>query len=160
MVEPGRIIGDADGVALAISQEDCTVFLEMECRDNYAAAVLFEDLADRLRAGQLERRGLSVKATVECADHDTARLVEKMAHNLLAAMRAKGEWFNVSEETAIAAIQEAMRLIEDGAVPNSFTGTPVTLHLQPEMMARLDAYRGSATRPEAIRLILERELPK
>lgn len=52
MAEPGRIIGDVDGVQFAIAQQDCTVTFELECRDAYAAAVLFEDLADRLKSGQ------------------------------------------------------------------------------------------------------------
>lgn len=39
-------------------------------------------------------------------------------------------------------------------------GVPIMLSLQPELVARLDALRGDAPRQEAIRLILERELPK
>jgi len=39
-------------------------------------------------------------------------------------------------------------------------GIQVVVRLQPEMLAQLDAVRGEGSRAEAIRVLLERELPK
>ena len=43
-----------------------------------------------------------------------ARLVERVAHQLLAAKRLRGEWFDVSIEEAIAAVEQAIALVDAG----------------------------------------------
>jgi hypothetical protein len=41
-----------------------------------------------------------------------ARLVERVAHQLLAGKHLGGEWFDVTDAQAIAAVQEAIRLVD------------------------------------------------
>lgn len=45
---------------------------------------------------------------------DDARLVERVAHALLKGKRASGEWFHVTPEEAICAIDAAIELINAG----------------------------------------------
>jgi hypothetical protein len=50
-------------------------------------------------------------------DHESAYAVEQNAHKLLADKRRTGEWFNVTVNEAIAAIDEAASEIENSCEP-------------------------------------------
>jgi len=50
-------------------------------------------------------------------EHESAYAVEQNAHKLLADKRRTGEWFNVTVDEAIAAIDEAASEIEDACEP-------------------------------------------
>jgi len=49
-------------------------------------------------------------------EHESAYAVEQNAHKLLADKRRTGEWFSVTVDEAIAAINEAASAIEDACV--------------------------------------------
>jgi len=49
-------------------------------------------------------------------DHESAYAVEQNAHKILADKRLNGEWFNVTVNEAIAAIDEAASAIEEACV--------------------------------------------
>ncbi len=42
--------------------------------------------------------------------------MERAAHNLLSAKRHEGEWFNVSIDAAIAAVNHAIKMVDAGEV--------------------------------------------
>lgn len=68
--------------------------------------------------------GSSVKLTLkyESSAMDKADLVERLAHQLLAEKRLNGEWFSVSTEEAVAAINAAIAMVDRGvmtALPKS-----------------------------------------
>lgn len=47
-------------------------------------------------------------------DTKSASAVERVAHKLLAEHRRKGEWFDVSINEAVSAIQQAVEIVESG----------------------------------------------
>jgi hypothetical protein len=117
--------------------------------------------APHARAETLQNeRGIPLRVLVSTAlpDRLSARAVEKMAHSLLAYARAGGEWFDVTETEALAAIEQAIEAVRNGAHAPDGIGTLVGVRLQPDLLARLDAYRGGKTRPQAIRELLEEYL--
>jgi hypothetical protein len=67
---------------------------------------------------EMRRRGLqsstpALLTLVHVTDErDDSSYVETTAHHLLAAKRLAGEWFDVTQEEAIAAVREAMALID------------------------------------------------
>ena len=99
---------------------------------------------------------------------------EKIAHRILAAVRIKGEWFDVTKEEAIDAINRAIEVVQSEyrQWPLRLNSVRPEIETQPEpkatkligvwmtdtMVARLDKYRGGQTRPQAIRALLERHL--
>lgn len=68
-----------------------------------------------LRGRLTELQAASPRPLTVCGDRTTerARAVERVAHYLLREQRVRGEWFNVSPEQAISAIDEAVRLVEE-----------------------------------------------
>jgi hypothetical protein len=74
-------------------------------------------------------------------------LVETTAHRLLQAKRLGGDWFDVTPEEAIAAVKEAIRLVESGEALEArlaARGGPVVI-LDEEACAMLDALRRNET---------------
>ena len=119
--------------------------------------------APHARAESLQRGcgiPLTVKTSVAMPDRPSASLVERMAHYILASARSEGEWFNVSEADAIAAIHEAICQIESGLKPPTAQGTPILVRLQSDILAKLDRARGGMTRPQKIRSMLDTTLPR
>ena len=87
--------------------------------------------------------------------------------------RLKGEVVTDFVEVPRAAVKRASKAVAALPAPaqvvsvdrsrgkrGEVTGTQVVVRLQPEMLARLDAVCGDGSRAEAIRVLLERELPK
>ena len=90
-------------------------------------------------------------------------LIERFAHEALSDRRASGEWFNVTPDEAISAVQAAVARVESGEV--SLTGearSPVvmaarTLRLFRRDWDELEEYRkqvGAASVAEAIRRLV------
>jgi hypothetical protein len=77
-----------------------------------------------------------------------ARLVERVAHALLAAKRLRGEWFDVSVEDAIAAIDQAIALVDSGG-HRSLLRQPITFTLPPDLIAEIDAVAAAEDRSRA-----------
>ena len=75
-----------------------------------------------------------------------AEMVEDLAHALLDAKRTDGEWFDVTPEEAIAAVTEAIALVE--ANPNikpqpvAEVKVQITLTLYPDLLVRLNELAG------------------
>jgi hypothetical protein len=57
--------------------------------------------------------GVAVRLQHATDDHVDASLIEAAAHRLLDAKRRAGEWFDVSVEEAISAVESAVALIEE-----------------------------------------------
>jgi hypothetical protein len=78
----------------------------------------------RMATLKAKRRTLSVVASFS-RDGD-ARLIESIAHRLLLAKHVKGEWFDVSDAQAIAAIESAIAMVESGDLAILNPGIPTT----------------------------------
>lgn len=94
-----------------------------------------------------------------------ARLVERVAHQLLAAKRLHGEWFDVSIAEAITAIDQAIDLVESGdlsplPVDNGVRFVtlrlPVAVHEQLREMAYTSRRSQHALAMEALNLLFDR----
>lgn len=86
-----------------------------------------------------------------------ARAVEAAAHKLLHEKRKTGEWFDVTLEDAVAAIQEAADAVDDKisaglnealdiarkrgrpVIPDDQRRNIVAIRFEPELMAKIDA---------------------
>ena len=72
-----------------------------------------------------------------------ARLVERVAHQLLHAKRLRGEWFDVDIAEAVAAVGQAIDLVEAGdlsileTAKARDTRTITSLRIDPEILVRL-----------------------
>ena len=70
-----------------------------------------------------------------------ARLVERVAHQLLAAKRVRGEWFDVSIDDAVAAINQAIALVESGDLsllrPPGADKMTTSIRIHPQKMLAL-----------------------
>lgn len=109
-----------------------------------------------LRGG---RTKLTIAGTYPRQDGD-ARLVERVAHQLLAAKHLGGEWFDVTEAQAIGAVQEAIRLVDCGDpaihAPES-TDIRMAFQATEELVRQIDDWRFAnrvATRADAIRRLV------
>jgi hypothetical protein len=69
-----------------------------------------------------------------------ARLVERVAHQLLAEKRLHGEWFDVQIEEAVTAVKRAIQLVDAGdlGILEPERG-PVTLMISRELLEQIDA---------------------
>lgn len=94
-----------------------------------------------------------------------ARLVERVAHQLLAAKRLHGEWFDVSIAEAITAIDQAIDLVESGdlsllpvdkGVRFLTLRLPVAVHEQLREMAYTSRRSQHALTMEALNLLFDR----
>jgi hypothetical protein len=81
------------------------------------------------------------------SENGDVRAIERRAHEILDAYRARGEWFNVDSATAIKAVLQAasdlgfsLREREDG---DSVENTPITMRMSTEVMAAIDEFRHS-----------------
>lgn len=63
------------------------------------------------RSRMLELGGPYSMSVVQVWDSEYAREVEKLAHGILLTKRLRGEWFEVSVDEAIAAIDQAIRSV-------------------------------------------------
>lgn len=86
------VIGDSSGGALKIG-----------CSKNPAA-----------RLGTLQTGHAGQLSLAHSRSADNASTVERVAHVLLKEKRASGEWYYVSRDEAIAAIEAAVELVESG----------------------------------------------
>lgn len=59
--------------------------------------------------------GVALRLVSQTKRLDHAQLVERTAHKLLASKRMFGEWFDVTPDEAIAAVQNAIDLVDSGA---------------------------------------------
>lgn len=96
-------------------------------------------------------RDAGTKATIRHLTPPTPRgqIIEATAHWLLAEMRSQGEWFDVSEAAALAAVEEAIRLVDAGHVPDRrlcVGGRPV---LYPDKL-RSEFCEGTLARIQAV----------
>jgi hypothetical protein len=110
--------------------------------------------------GASSKRPLSVLASYpRGAD---ARTVERVAHKLLVEKRLGGEWFDVTDEQAEAAVRDAISLVDNGDLTILDNGTHrVLMPLPVSMLDRIDDYRFTrrkASRVAAITELLERAL--
>ena len=92
------------------------------------------------RAAELRyaaRKSLKVLAQVDRGQRD-ARLVERLAHEILSGRRVSGEWFDVTAEEAIAVIHEAVRRIDSGEFrPQATSGMRLQVELSDRDAGRL-----------------------
>lgn len=63
-----------------------------------------------------------------------ARLVERVAHKLLIEKRLEGEWFDVTDKQAIAAVKEAIAIVDAGG---PVAEKSISFRVTPEQYRRL-----------------------
>lgn len=91
--------------------------------------------APRGRLGSLQTASptaLHLCCEADCGSSLMAAAVERFAHELLADRRAAGEWFDVSPSQAEAAIDAAIKMIEQGRERETKT-VPFSMRLDPDL---------------------------
>ncbi len=90
-------------------------------------------------------------------DTDDALMIERVAHRLLAKKWIRGEWFEVTDAEAIAAVKEAICLVERGDVsilqrvkhvrtdPNAMPRHITIIPLPDELRMRVNAFQFAET---------------
>jgi hypothetical protein len=108
------------------------------------------------RSRNPEKRRKALQATsgfpVELIHHwpsEAPSTVERAAHLLLSEHRKAGEWFDVSVEDAVAAIENAVQQLHEcgGSMKFPRSGIAVSMRLSADLMARLDQWRMAQTPP-------------
>lgn len=116
----------------------------------------------RIRAYHLSRdRGCAVRMVHVEPERPRAEIVETVAHWLLADFESHGEWFRTDEQTARAALAEALAKVSDGHVPHApfWTGMRKSLAADLDTRARAALLPGE-TITALIREAVERELER
>jgi hypothetical protein len=94
------------------------------------------------------------------AARDDAGTVERLAHQLLHSKRIAGEWFDVKPQVAVAAVETAIKMVDEGCVPDRANDV-VNLRLPAEYLHWLDEMRRKEkdipNRSEMARRCIERQ---
>ena len=94
------------------------------------------------------------------AARDDAVMVEGLAHQLLNAKRIAGEWFDVTPQEAVAAVEKAIKMVREGHTPDR-SNDLFNLRLSAEYLHWLDEMRRKEgdipNRPEMARRCIERQ---
>lgn len=114
------------------------------------------------RTGNIGDLRIALAAPVS---RDLARHAERFAHWLLRDHHARGEWFSVSPEMAMAAVEQAIVAVLNGqrapllpihtppGKPKIFHGA-MHVRLPKDTKARIDALRGSMRQGDYVRILL------
>lgn len=122
-----------------------------------------DDPVNRILSLQAGRSPLSVVASY-LRDGGDAGIVERIAHRLLKEKRVVGEWFDVIDDQAIAAVREAIALVDSGDLSILTPGEEeftegVSLALSKWHIHAIDEWRPARpdlpTRAKAMRLMVE-----
>jgi hypothetical protein len=118
----------------------------------------------RSNIAALEKANIKVLFSVPLMSSD-AKTVEKKAHIILARKRVRGEWFNVTTETAIRAVQRAIRetscSVQDPSDLQFQDTTRKIIAFPVSMMREVDDFRFTEripTESEAIRRLVQEAL--